>query len=231
MNFIIDFFFSKLNEFVFDFILIVVNRYIKYVRYIFSRKDWDAKRLTNVILNEIFTKFDLSKLIINDRESLFIAHYWSNFCYYLQMKLKYNIAFHFQIDDQTKRQNQTLKQYLRCYINYQQNDWMKWLNLAEFAYNNNCHEMTKIFFFQIIYEKNSQWKNQIVEKRNKVISAIKKKQNEQCIYKINWSKNSKMQQLHKHVIMIKSICRRIIAQKIKFCWIQKTLHQIDLLKS
>ena len=118
MNFIINLFFNKLNEFVFNFILIIVNRYIKYARYIFSRKNWNAKRLTNVIFNEIFTKFDLSKSIINDRDSLFIAHYWSNFFYYLQMKLKYNIAFHFQINDQTERQNQTLKQYLRCYVNY-----------------------------------------------------------------------------------------------------------------
>ena len=32
--------------------------------------------------------------------------------------------------------NQTLKQYLYVYCNYQQDNWSKLLSLAEFAYNN-----------------------------------------------------------------------------------------------
>jgi hypothetical protein len=39
--------------------------------------------------------------------------------------------------------NQELEQYLRIYINYQQDDWSEWLSLAEFAYNNQEHMATK----------------------------------------------------------------------------------------
>ena len=36
-------------------------------------------------------------------------------------------------------QNQTLEQYLRAYVAYQQDDWGTWLPMAEFAYNNSFH--------------------------------------------------------------------------------------------
>ena len=44
-----------------------------------------------------------------------------------------------ETDGQTERVNQILEQYLRIYINYQQNDWVPLLPLAEFAYNNTSH--------------------------------------------------------------------------------------------
>jgi hypothetical protein len=38
---------------------------------------------------------------------------------------------------QMERVNQTLKTYLRNFINYDQDDWYSLLPLAEFAYNNS----------------------------------------------------------------------------------------------
>ncbi|PSS36928.1 hypothetical protein PHLCEN_2v1227 [Hermanssonia centrifuga] len=52
-------------------------------------------------------------------------------------------TYHPQTDGQTERVNQTLEQYLCCYINYQKDDWSRLLSSAEFAYNNAAHEGTK----------------------------------------------------------------------------------------
>jgi hypothetical protein len=41
-----------------------------------------------------------------------------------------------------ERMNQTIEQYLRHYINYQQNDWVVYLLMAQFAYNNAIHSTT-----------------------------------------------------------------------------------------
>jgi hypothetical protein len=57
--------------------------------------------------------------------------------------IKLSLAFHPQTDGQTERVNQVLEQYLRCTINYQQDDWMEYLSLAEFAYNNTLHASTQ----------------------------------------------------------------------------------------
>lgn len=39
--------------------------------------------------------------------------------------------------------NQTLEQYLWCYINYLQDDWIQFLSLIQFVYNNAINESTK----------------------------------------------------------------------------------------
>ena len=50
---------------------------------------------------------------------------------------KLSTAYHPQTDGQTERTNQTLEQYLRCYVNYQQNNWVELLPVAEFSFNNS----------------------------------------------------------------------------------------------
>ncbi|KAL7281621.1 hypothetical protein ACG7TL_004938 [Trametes sanguinea] len=52
-------------------------------------------------------------------------------------------TYHPQTDGQTERVNQTLEQFLRCYVDYQKANWSKLLSAAEFAYNNAAHEGTK----------------------------------------------------------------------------------------
>jgi len=45
-------------------------------------------------------------------------------------------SYHLEGNGQTEQSNQTLKQYLHIYCNYQQDNWADLLPLAEFAYNN-----------------------------------------------------------------------------------------------
>ena len=44
-----------------------------------------------------------------------------------------------------------MKQYLRSYVNYLQNDWVNWLPMAEFAANNHCSESTGVTPFFAVY--------------------------------------------------------------------------------
>ena len=60
-------------------------------------------------------------------------------------------GYHPESNSQTERVNQVLEQYLRCYINYQQTDWVDLLPLAEFAYNNSVHASSGMTPFQVIY--------------------------------------------------------------------------------
>ena len=52
------------------------------------------------------------------------------------MQLHFTSGYHPKGDGQTEYMNQTLKQYLHIYCNYQQDNWSKLLPLTEFAYNN-----------------------------------------------------------------------------------------------
>lgn len=60
-------------------------------------------------------------------------------------------AYHPQTDGQTERVNQSLEQYLRCYVDYNLEDWSRLLSTAEFAYNNQAHESTKQTPFYLEY--------------------------------------------------------------------------------
>jgi len=51
--------------------------------------------------------------------------------------------FHPQTDGQTERMNASMEQYLRVFVNHLQDNWVKWLLLAEFAANNALSETTK----------------------------------------------------------------------------------------
>ena len=111
MDFITDLPLSKLMGIVFDAILIVVDRYIKFAKYIPSCKDWKAKRLEDTLVKKVWLKCGLPVSLTTDRGSLFTSKYWSQFCYHFKIRLGYNTAFHPQTDGQIEHQNQTLEQY------------------------------------------------------------------------------------------------------------------------
>ena len=55
--------------------------------------------------------------------------------------------YHLQTDRQTEQMNQELEQYLKIYVNYQQDNWAEWLALVEFAYNDWEHSAMKCSLF------------------------------------------------------------------------------------
>ena len=71
MNFIINLLLSKYKYYIYDAILIVVNRYIKIIVYIFTIKKINAIELKKLLIQKVFLKFDALEDIIIDREFVF----------------------------------------------------------------------------------------------------------------------------------------------------------------
>jgi len=127
---------SKHDDSVHDAILVVVDRYIKMVRYVSTNKTLTAIQLADMFFEKIVCHYETLKEIVFNRGSIFMSSYWSEVCYYTKIKRRLSTAFHSQTDEQTECQNQTLKHYLQCYCNEKQNNWVKLLSLAKFAYIN-----------------------------------------------------------------------------------------------
>jgi hypothetical protein len=70
------------------------------------------------------------------------SKFWQELFKILHIKINLSSAFHPETNGQTERVNQLLEQYLRCTINYHQDDWVELLPLAEFTYNNTKHAST-----------------------------------------------------------------------------------------
>jgi hypothetical protein len=60
-------------------------------------------------------------------------------------------VFHPQTDGQMERLNQTIKAYLRCFINHEMDEWVDLLPMAEFAYNNSVTSTTGLSPFYANY--------------------------------------------------------------------------------
>jgi len=89
--------------------------------------------------------------MISDRGSQFAAGLTKKLNKMLGIEIKLSTAYHPEIDRQMERTNQELKQYLRMYVNHRQNNWAEWLAIAEFAFNNKVHTVTKTSPFQVNY--------------------------------------------------------------------------------
>jgi len=69
----------------------------------------------------------------------------------LGIESKISTVFHPQTDGQTERVNQELEQYLRIFIDYRQEQWLDWLGIAEFTYDNKAYSSTKTLPFKANY--------------------------------------------------------------------------------
>jgi len=127
-----------------DTILVVVCCLTKMALFIPTFRNIDAEDLAHIFLSQVFAKHGTPTDIISDRGKHFISQFWKSLCQLLGIKANLSTAYHLETNGQTELVNQILEQYLWVYINYQQDDWVNLLPLAEFAYNNTLHSATMV---------------------------------------------------------------------------------------
>src|SRR5882724_10388898 len=123
-------------------ILVVVCHLTKMALFIPTFHDIYAEDLACIFLSQVFAKHGTPTNIVSDQVKHFISRFWWLLCQLLGIKANLLTAYHPETDSQTEQVNQILEQYLQVYINYQQDDWVNLLPLAEFAYNNTSHSAT-----------------------------------------------------------------------------------------
>jgi len=127
----------------YDTKLVIIDRLTKMSHFIPCWKDQDARQFANLFMKAIVRLHGLPHDIITDRGTLCTSDLRKETTGKLGIERRLSMAFHPQTDGQTERINAILEQYLRAYINYQQDDWCGYLPLAEFAYNKGYQETIK----------------------------------------------------------------------------------------
>jgi len=138
----------------FNSILTIVDRLIKYIMFISFKKTTTAPVLMYIILQELVNNHGLSKKFITNRDKLFTSKFWEMLTAELKINHKMLTTYHSQTDEQSEQINQTVKMYLRHYINRNQNNWVQLLLTAQFAYNNTQNKTTEETPFWANYEYN-----------------------------------------------------------------------------
>ena len=126
----------------FDSIMVVKCRLSKQAHFIPCNKAISGKETAELFMKEIFRLHGSPHSIVSDRDTRFTSAFWQRFHELLQTKLNMSTAFHPETDGSTEVLNQVLEQYLRIFCNYQQDDWIQHVALAEFTYNNSVNSST-----------------------------------------------------------------------------------------
>ena len=137
----------------FDSIFVVVDRSTKMAHFVPCNKIVTGEEIARLFIDNVYKYHGLPDDIISDRGTQFTSKFWQSLFKILQVEIKLSSAYHPQTDGQTERVNQVLEQYLRCSINYYQDNWVDLLPLAEFAYNNTIQDSTKQTSFFANYDQ------------------------------------------------------------------------------
>jgi hypothetical protein len=90
-------------------------------------------------------------MIISDRGSQFVVHFWDQLHVSLGTHLIHSSTYHSQTDGQMERVNQILEDMLRACVLEHPGSWDQNLPWAEFSYNNSFQESIKMAPFKVLY--------------------------------------------------------------------------------
>ena len=139
-----DFIKKLLSSSRFDTILVIVDRLIKQAIFIPAHDTITSTDLAHLFVLHVFFKHGIPSHVTSDRGLEFVSNFFRSLGTALDMQLHFTSGYHPEGNGQTERTNQTLKQYLYIYCNYQQDNWSELLPLAEFAYNNALSATTGV---------------------------------------------------------------------------------------
>src|SRR6202012_2855544 len=88
--------------------------------------------------------------VITDRDTRFTSKFAKGLCEALHIKQNISTAYHPQTDGQSECTNQRLEQYLRIFIDYNQQNWASLLPLAQYTLNAWPNATTKKAPFELI---------------------------------------------------------------------------------
>ena len=138
---------SKINDN--NVICNIIDKFTKKRHHISCNIILNFEDLIVFFMKYVWCRYDFFESIISNRNSQFINDFWQRLCKRFNIEIALFIVWHFKIDDQIERFNDVMKQYLRIYVNYNQNDWFDWLFLAKFVDNNIDFNIIKISLFYV----------------------------------------------------------------------------------
>jgi len=127
-----------------DALWVIIDRLTKMGHFAACQGTGSPEDQADHFLRQVIRPHGLPSSIVSDRGSLFTSDFWRRVSEAHGILRNLSTAFHPQTERQTERPNATLKQYLRAYCNYQQDDWERLLPIAEFCYNNIQTGTTRI---------------------------------------------------------------------------------------
>lgn len=104
------------------------------------------------LVQKFICRFGAPRAILTDQGTNFINSLMKGVARRFKISQVKTTAFHPQSNGSIERSHQVLVEYLKQYIN-KNNNWDEWLDLATFAYNTSVHEGTKFTPHELVFAK------------------------------------------------------------------------------
>ncbi|QRV73872.1 Retrotransposable element Tf2 protein [Ceratobasidium sp. AG-Ba] len=140
-----------------DSILVVIDRFSRQAHFIPCLESTNAEGVADLFIKEVWKLHGLPKTTVSDRGATFNSQFLKALYTKLGINPKFSTAFHPETDGITERTNQWLEGFLRSFCNHRQDDWVRWLPIAEFCHNNQVNSATGKTAFKTIYGLHPRW--------------------------------------------------------------------------
>ena len=117
----------------------------------FAIPDHQASTIAKLLVNNIFTKFGIPKIILTDQGTDFKSNLIRDITKFFKVKHQLCTAYHPQTNGALERSHATIANYLRHYIQENQLNWDLWIDLCIFSYNTSEHTSTKYTPYELMF--------------------------------------------------------------------------------
>ena len=131
--------------------VVVVDRLSKKIFGIPLPTNLSTMQLIDVLYSQIFHEHGIPMQIISDRDTKMTSAVWRNFFKVIGCKLTMSYSYHQRFDGQTEVYNRVIEQILRCYINFNQDNWSQLFPYVLSSINNSVDYGKKLSANEIYY--------------------------------------------------------------------------------
>ncbi|PKI46454.1 hypothetical protein CRG98_033152 [Punica granatum] len=97
-------------------LMVVVDRFSKYVTFILAKKDCPAEEAARLFMKHVVKYWSVPTTTVSDRDPRFTGRFWTELFKLLGTSLNLSTSLHPQTDSQKERVNALLELYLRHYV-------------------------------------------------------------------------------------------------------------------
>lgn len=142
-------------------ILVIIYYLTEIVHYKPFKVTIDIFGLIKIIINVVIQHYGFPNFGINNCRANFFLKFWFWLCYFFDIMWLFSIAFYRQTNKQIVWQNSIIEEYLYVFMNWKQNNWVKFLSMIKCIYNNfkNKNICHMLFEFNCDYYSYISFKN------------------------------------------------------------------------
>ncbi|KAJ0173294.1 hypothetical protein K1T71_011470 [Dendrolimus kikuchii] len=106
---------------------------------------------TSECLIKFISHFGIPKTVLSDQGVHFIADVYKQVASLFKIKHLFSSPYHPQTNGALERSHSTLKEYLKSYVNDNQDNWYKYLPTALISYNSTTHSTTNFSPHELLF--------------------------------------------------------------------------------